>query len=585
MTLQTLPLSKIQPSTGNPRKNFDDATIAGLAQSIKTDGLLQNLIVGKPQGRKKLHPIICGERRFRALALLQEQSDLPEDYEVTVEIKADLSDEQTQRIATMENMQRENLSPMEEAEAIKLLVQDGEKLDDIVAKTGLAVATIKRRLALTDLCEAAKQALIEGELTLSKAEALSIGSHEQQERVLGRATSSYNDAEDVKDMILGNLPSVSMAIFDKAEYTGDFTQDLLAEDDATYFNDFEQFFELQKQAAEKLVEEHSSTAEWAELLEGYFHSWEYSEALEGEKGGVIVALKPNGEVKVHEGLAKTKADKSTTDALKKPKPTYSTPLVRYMSMHKSVAVQAALLGNPRKAKELAVTQKLYRFKNHDALTYFLQEEGCTAPALKVINDRCADLLELFGVDKDAVELAEERQSWHDLGYMFSYNLEGAYMAVQALSDEQLEEILVALEVLEFGQVFPDRLDTYADSLFNKVAADLNVDMRNYWRPDEAFLKRRNKEQLHKIISEAGCSKKYGTAAGYKKKELVTSMAKHFQQVLTLEAPNEDELKATFWIPEAMQFPAINPDAKDEPQEEDFEESGDFGHEEEYAEAA
>lgn len=116
MTLQTLPLSKIQPTSANPRKNFDDATIAGLAQSIKTDGLLQNLIVGKPKGRKKMHPIICGERRFRALSLLQEQGDLPEDYEVTVEIKTDLSDEQTQRIATMENMQREDLSPMEEAE-------------------------------------------------------------------------------------------------------------------------------------------------------------------------------------------------------------------------------------------------------------------------------------------------------------------------------------------------------------------------------------------------------------------------------------------------------------------------------------
>ena len=94
MTLQTLPLSKIQPSTGNPRKNFDDATIAGLALSIKTDGLLQNLIVGKPKGRKKMHPIICGERRFRALSLLQEQGDLPEEtvQEATIETDPDATD-------------------------------------------------------------------------------------------------------------------------------------------------------------------------------------------------------------------------------------------------------------------------------------------------------------------------------------------------------------------------------------------------------------------------------------------------------------------------------------------------------------
>lgn len=582
MTLQTLPLSRIQPSTGNPRKTFDDATIAGLALSIKTDGLLQNLIVGKAKGKKKQHPIICGERRFRALTLLQEQGDLPEDYEVTVEIKTDLSDEQTQRIATMENMQREDLSPMEEAEAIKLLVQDGEKLDDIVAKTGLAVATIKRRLMLTNLCEAAKQALIEGELTLSKAEALSIGSHEQQERVLGRATSNYNDAEDVKDMILGNLPSVSMAIFERGEYTGDFTQDLLAEEDSTYFNDFEQFYELQKAAAERLVEEHSKTAEWAELLEGRFRSWEYGEAEEGEIGGVIVAIDSNGYVEVYEGLVQSKADTSTKEALKKPKPTYSTPLVRYMSMHKSVAVQAALLEDARKAKELAVTMKLYRFKNHDALSYFQQESTTDSPALHLVNAKCTDLLALFGIEKS---VEDETPAWMDLGYLFSRDSEGAYMAVQALSDGQLEEVLVTLEVLEFGQLFPDRLETYADRLFNKVATDLNVDMRNYWRPDEAFLKRRNKEQLQKIISEAGCTQKYGSAAGYKKKELVSSMAKHFHSVLTLEAPTEDDLKATFWIPEAMQFPAIDPDAQQEEPEDDYEDLESFEDDEESAQAA
>ena len=104
------------------------------------------------------------------------------------------------------------------------------------------------------------------------------------------------------------------------------------------------------------------------------------------------------------------------------------------------------------------------------------------------------------------------------------------------------------------------LDTYEDSVSNHVANALKVDMREQWQPDEAFLKRRNKEQLHSIIQNAGCSSKYGTAQGYKKGELVDSMAKHFAHVLTLEFPTADELKAQFWIPEAMQFPAIDPDA-------------------------
>jgi len=130
MTFQTLALSQIQVSAGNPRKSFDDTTIAGLAQSIKTDGLLQNLVVAKPIGRKKKHPIICGERRYRALQLLAKQGDLPQDYEVAVEIKDGLSEEESLRISTMENVQRENLSPLEEAAALIALVQDGEKLDE-----------------------------------------------------------------------------------------------------------------------------------------------------------------------------------------------------------------------------------------------------------------------------------------------------------------------------------------------------------------------------------------------------------------------------------------------------------------------
>ena len=139
---------------------------------------------------------------------------------------------------------------------------------------------------------------------------------------------------------------------------------------------------------------------------------------------------------------------------------------------------------------------------------------------------------------------------------------------------------MTLDALEFGQLFTDQLDTYEGSIFNQVAHDLRVDMRNYWRPDEAFLKRRNKVQLQQIVTDAGCFQKFGNVAGYKKKELVTSMSKHFQQVLTLESPNADELKATFWIPEAMAFPAIDPDAKQAEQDEVLEEVN-----EDYQEAA
>ena len=573
MTYTKLPITKIQISEANPRKAFDEDSILGLAQSIKTDGLLQNLIVGKARGKKKLHPIICGERRFRAISHLVENGDLPKDYEVTVEIKDDLDADTALRIATMENIQRQDLTPLEEAQALTKLVQDGEKLDDIVAQTGLSAHTVRRRLVLMQLSETVKECLETGEITLSQAEALSVGTYEEQERCLNMAKSGYWDAEDIKDRILGDLPTLSMAIFERELYTGEYTTDLLGEDDNTYFNDAEQFFELQKQAAEELAESYREKADWVEFVEGYFSSWQYGRAEDGETGGVIVSLSASGAVEVHEGLIKTKADEDTANSLKeKPKATYPIPLRRYMAMHKSVAVQSALIENPRVAKQLAVANKLYRFKNHDCLSYFEQEET-TSPALIIINEQAKALLAHFGHNAEDV-------TWRDLGYLFNYNLENAYKAVKDLSDEVLESLLVTLDALEFGQLFTDQLDTYEGSIFNQVAHDLRVDMRNYWRPDEAFLKRRNKVQLQQIVTDAGCFQKFGNVAGYKKKELVTSMSKHFQQVLTLESPNADELKATFWIPEAMAFPAIDPDAKQAEQDEVLEEVN-----EDYQEAA
>jgi len=105
MTMQNVSLSSLEPSRGNPRKGMDRKTIEGLAASIKTDGLLQNLVVsplkGQRGGNGKHYQVVSGERRLRALRLLQERGELAEDFAVPVEIRSDLSKDQTLRIATV----------------------------------------------------------------------------------------------------------------------------------------------------------------------------------------------------------------------------------------------------------------------------------------------------------------------------------------------------------------------------------------------------------------------------------------------------------------------------------------------------
>src|SRR5690606_21759768 len=151
MTIQSVPLTSLEPSRANPRGRFDAASIEGLAASIRTDGLLQNLVVRPINGRGEAarnrkgerFRIVSGERRYRALKLLAEQGELAEDFTVPVEVRQRLSSEDSLRLATVENLQRQNLTPLEETAALTKLVRKKETLDDIAAQTGLSVSTIR----------------------------------------------------------------------------------------------------------------------------------------------------------------------------------------------------------------------------------------------------------------------------------------------------------------------------------------------------------------------------------------------------------------------------------------------------------
>src|SRR5688572_31322960 len=178
--MQSIPLSTIRPCEANPRSETDPAGIESLAASILADGLLQNLVVSPVKGRKKSFRLISGGRRYRALQLLQQRGDIAGDYPVPVDVRPALSGEDALRLATVENVQRENLSPLDEAAAFAGILQHGAAIEDISAKTGLGAATIKRRLAIASLCDEAKQALAGGRITLAQAAALTLGSHEGQ---------------------------------------------------------------------------------------------------------------------------------------------------------------------------------------------------------------------------------------------------------------------------------------------------------------------------------------------------------------------------------------------------------------------
>ena len=267
MTMQTVALSSLEPGRGNPRKARNG--IEGLAASIRNDGLLQNLVVKPINGKGKHYRIVSGERRYRALKLLQERGEVDGDYAVPVEIRVSLSKDDSLRIATVENLQRQNLTPLQEAAALTKLIHKGTTLEDVAAQTGLSQTTIKRRLALNGLCEEAKAALALCILTLSQAEAMTLGSDEDQQAMIEQIERNDGEysAAYIRETFIDERPAVALAIFPLEQYTGTITNDLFAEDESSYFDDEEEFYRLQKEAVAQLVKHHEASAAWVEVTD------------------------------------------------------------------------------------------------------------------------------------------------------------------------------------------------------------------------------------------------------------------------------------------------------------------------------
>ena len=158
--IETLPLREIEPDPGQPRKTFDDETLAELSASIAEHGLLQPIAVRpKPSGG---YLIVAGERRWRA-------SRMAGLTEVPVIVK-DVTDEQAMELALVENLQREDLDPVEEAAGIRELMTRCDLTQEQAArKLGKSRSALANSLRLLSLPEIVLELLKSGFITIGHA--------------------------------------------------------------------------------------------------------------------------------------------------------------------------------------------------------------------------------------------------------------------------------------------------------------------------------------------------------------------------------------------------------------------------------
>lgn len=158
----TLPLDRIRPNKDQPRRTFDDVELAELADSIRQNGVLQPLLV---RDRGNYYEIVAGERRYQAARAAGLD-------EVPVIIR-DISDDDVFKLALIENLQRSDLSPLEEANGYRQLIKEKgltqEELAKILSKSR---STITNTLRLLDLPEEVQELVETGRLTAGHARAI-----------------------------------------------------------------------------------------------------------------------------------------------------------------------------------------------------------------------------------------------------------------------------------------------------------------------------------------------------------------------------------------------------------------------------
>lgn len=185
-------LSKVEPNREQPRKNFDEDSLQELAESLKQFGMLQPILV---QNRGDYYEIIAGERRWRAAKIAGLK-------EVPVIVR-ELTDQEIVEISLIENIQREDLNPIEEAQAYKrLLTEFHLKQDEVAERVSKSRTAVTNSMRLLKLCDEVQQMVVDDMISTGHARALiSIEDPEEQYLIAQKIFDEKLSVREVEKLV------------------------------------------------------------------------------------------------------------------------------------------------------------------------------------------------------------------------------------------------------------------------------------------------------------------------------------------------------------------------------------------------
>lgn len=227
MEVKSLKLSSVHPSPMNPRKTFDEVALKELSENIRQQGLLQPITV-RPIADSTEYEIVCGERRYRAYRRLFEESELNNEvpfnpWNEIMAIVKKMSDEEAFDAMITENLQRQDVDPMEEAFAFGQLLKKGSSIQDIALRFGKSIRFVQDRIKLNSLIPELMKVLKEDKMPISAAMIICKVTDEQQRAYFKQYSDNYRGftTATASGFVKGLFLNITDAVWkDDAEFAG-----------------------------------------------------------------------------------------------------------------------------------------------------------------------------------------------------------------------------------------------------------------------------------------------------------------------------------------------------------------------------
>lgn len=204
-----VPLKEIKPDPNQPRKFFDEASLGELIDSVREKGVIQPILV-RPHG--KGYRIVCGERRFHAANAVSAEH---KDRNTIPAIIRELTDAEALDLQIIENLQRKDVNPMEEAVAFKMLLDSGRTAEEIGLKVGKSPFFVRQRITLTKLTDQWQKAVFFGNISLKDAMRVSELKKESQEKLF--------EDEVMAESVGRTNYQIMLSVWDVNRYRGSLT--------------------------------------------------------------------------------------------------------------------------------------------------------------------------------------------------------------------------------------------------------------------------------------------------------------------------------------------------------------------------